>query len=167
MQSFLSSLFKSHKSDPNQLYNNQNTLIDINNAIYFATNLFTGLPNIGLNPSPCFHINSYSHDKFYYFYIFSFFTLLSFSLTACTAVLTHILLKSSRQQSTSRHMAFFYFVSFTFSACTKATSRHMAFFYFVSFTFSACTGGKRLVLYINPINFTSIVYQLVIFYFFS
>jgi hypothetical protein len=55
-------------------------------------------------------------------------------------------------------MAFFYFVSFTFSACTEATSRHMAFFYFVSFNFSACTEGIRLVLYINSINFTSTYY---------
>ena len=68
MSSFLSSLFKSHKSDPNQLYNNQNTLIDINNAIYLATDLFTRLPNIGLNISACFHINSYGNDKFMYFY---------------------------------------------------------------------------------------------------
>ena len=43
MQSSLSPLFKIHKSDPNQLYNNQNTLIDINNAIYLATDLFTKL----------------------------------------------------------------------------------------------------------------------------
>ena len=64
--------------DPNQLYNNQNTLIDINNAIYLATDLFTRLPNIGLNIFPCFHINSYGNDKFIYFL-----SLLSFSLTAC------------------------------------------------------------------------------------
>jgi hypothetical protein len=53
---------------------------------------------------------------------------------------------------------FIYFLSFVsfvlllFSACTGATSRHMAFFLFCFFYFSACTEGIRLVLYINSIN---------------
>ena len=113
-----------HKSNSNQLFNNQNTLIDINNAIYLATNLFNGLSNIGLNRSPCFHINSYSHDKFYYFYLFSFFSFFFFDYMY-SSINPYFTLKTR----TCLSFIYFLFVSFSFS------SRQWTRLPFISFLF--------------------------------